>query len=112
MEVCRGIMIGCNGNTGEENDKHPISNESNQHLVSLWQEGQVELTMNFGKDEQQDVELGDLSRRQTHTWPYDFAETCVFGTYGFGKQLPRPGHCNPLFEEAPLEVTGIFCRVP
>ncbi|MBA0562566.1 hypothetical protein Golob_007599, partial [Gossypium lobatum] len=58
------------------------------------------------------LDLSALGRRQTHTWPYDFAETCVFGTYGFGKQLPRPGHCNPLFEEAPLEVTGIFGRVP
>ncbi|KAH0453511.1 hypothetical protein IEQ34_017835 [Dendrobium chrysotoxum] len=32
-----------------------------------------------------------------HTWSYDFAET-----YVFGKQSPGPGHCDPLFEEAPL----------
>ncbi|KAK7285225.1 hypothetical protein RJT34_19989 [Clitoria ternatea] len=40
-----------------------------------------------------------------HTWSYDFAETCVFG-----KQSPRPGHYDPLCEEAPLlpKLRGYF----
>ncbi|MFS7986819.1 hypothetical protein Hanom_Chr11g01014681 [Helianthus anomalus] len=38
-----------------------------------------------------------LGRRQPHTCSYDFAETCVFC-----KQSPGPGHCDPLYEEAPL----------
>ncbi|KAK2636900.1 hypothetical protein Ddye_031692 [Dipteronia dyeriana] len=42
-----------------------------------------------------------------HTWSYDFAETCVFG-----KQSPRPGHCDPLCEEAPLlpKLLGYFAE--
>ena len=43
----------------------------------------------------------------THTWSYDFAETCVFG-----KQSPGPGHCDPLCEEAPLlpKLRGYFAE--
>ncbi|CAH1440937.1 unnamed protein product [Lactuca virosa] len=46
-----------------------------------------------------------MGMRHPHTWAYDFAETCVFG-----KQSPGPGHCDPLFEEAPLlpKLLGYF----
>ncbi|PPS00910.1 hypothetical protein GOBAR_AA19757 [Gossypium barbadense] len=35
-----------------------------------------------------------------HTWSYDFVDTCVFG-----KQSPRPDHCDPLCDEAPRELS-------
>ncbi|MBA0724855.1 hypothetical protein Golax_021512 [Gossypium laxum] len=42
-----------------------------------------------------------------HTWSYAFVETCVFG-----KQLPRPSHCDPLCEEASLlpKLQGYFVK--
>jgi len=51
------------------------------------------------------LDLPALAGVNPRTWSYDFAETCVFG-----KQSPRPGHCNPLCEEAPLlpKLRGYF----
>ncbi|GMJ08928.1 hypothetical protein HRI_004562300 [Hibiscus trionum] len=46
-------------------------------------------------------------RISPHTWCYDFAETCVSG-----KQTPGLGHCDPLYEEAPLlpKLWGYFAE--